>query len=179
MDRWLWQLWIDGFPIDIVGWCRDRLLKMQGLTNVDEKGLTGTATRKPKRTDPRRGLYRRLFARGWVSLMTWALNVAIGARPSESLFDPKSPPRAALARIFGVDTDPYIVSVGVEGSKIEGMSVNQLLGVLSEEIGEDELQKVREDCWVLSHAHKVRTFIVKALAAMWGSMSSRAVSCLD
>jgi len=175
MDRWLWQLWIDGFPIDVVGWCRDRLIKMQGFTNLDEKELTVAATRKPKRSDPRSSFYRRLFGRGWLSLMTWALNVAIGARPPESLFDPKSPPRSALARIFGVGTDPSIISVGVAGSQIEEISLPRLMAILYEEIGADELQRVREDCWVLSHCHKGNTLIVRVLAAMWGRVSCRAV----
>lgn len=143
---------------------------------MEAKELADEATRKPrKRSDPRRSFYRRLFARGWVSLMTWTLNVALGARPPESLFDPKSPPRAALARIFGHGTDPAIIGDGLAGSQIEDMGLPRLLAVLDEKIDEDELKKVREDCWVLSHSGKVGTLIGKILAAMWRWIPCRAI----
>jgi hypothetical protein len=175
MDKWLWQLWLERYLVDIIEWCRRRLIKLQPLASMTAKELVDEATRKPGwRSDPRRSYYRRLMARGWLALMTWAVNVAIGARPPESLHDPVSPPRSALARLFGLSTDPSIVGAGVAGSQIEDMSITRLLAVLNEEIGVDELEKVREDCWVLSHSYKVRTLPGRVLAAMWGRLNCRA-----
>lgn len=105
--------------------------------------------------------------------MTWALHVAMGARPPESIHDPVSPPGSALARLLS--TDASVISGGLAGSQIETISVPNLLAVLSEEIGVNELHKVREDCFVLSHAYKVPTMPGKILAAMWGWVSCRAV----
>ena len=28
IDHWLWQLWLDGYPIDIIEWCRTRLARL-------------------------------------------------------------------------------------------------------------------------------------------------------
>jgi len=177
MNRWLWQLWLDGFPIDIIGWCRKRLIKFDEMfSNIDEKRLLETATRKPaRRSDPRRSFYRRLMARGWSALITWAIRVAIGARPSESVFDAVSPPRSALARLFGSSTQHSVIREGLADSPIEEISIARLLVVLNEEIGSDELEKARQDCWVLSHSSKVRTFTGIVLAAIWGWVDSRAM----
>ena len=102
IDEWRWRLWLDAYPIDIVKWCRQRLLTYaEVIFDIGEKRFVETATRKPaKRSDPRRTFYRRLKAQGWPALMTWAVNVAIGARPPQSLFDPASSPLAALARLL-------------------------------------------------------------------------------
>jgi hypothetical protein len=177
MDKWLWQLWLDGYPIDIIGWCRTRLTNLDGeLINKDAKDLVDDATRKPKkRSDPRRSFYRRLMARGWLAAMTWAVHVAIGTRPPESILDPVSRPRSALARVFGITTDPSVIRAGLDGSRIEDFGITRLLAVLNEDIGAGELYKVREDCWVLSHSDKARTLILRVLAAMWRSVNCRAV----
>jgi hypothetical protein len=178
MDKWLWQLWLDGYPIDIIGWCRKRLTNLHELTNRDVKDLVDLAIRKPeKRSDPRRIFYRRLMARGWLAAMTWAVHVAIGARPPESIFDPVSRPLSALARVFGITTDSSVIRAGLDGSRIEDFSIPRLLVVLNEDIGAGELDKVREDCWILSHCDKVRprTLITRILAAMWRRVSCRAV----
>jgi hypothetical protein len=102
MDEWRWRLWLDAYPIDIVRWCRQRLLNYaEIISDTGEKLFIETATRKPaKRSDPRRTFYRRLKAQGWPALMTWAVNVAIGVRPPQSLYDSASSPLAALARLL-------------------------------------------------------------------------------
>jgi hypothetical protein len=175
MDRWLWQLWLDGYPIDIIGWCRTRLARLHPLISKDGKELVDFATRKPeKRSDPRRSFYRRLMARGWLGLMTWTVHIAIGRRPPESMFDPLSRPLRALARIIGIRTDPSIIRAGLAGSGIEDMSITQLLAVLDEDISAAELHKVREDCWVLSHSDKLSGVIRRIFMAMWRSLTCRA-----
>ena len=171
-------VWLDGYPIEILGWCRTRLTNLDGeLINKDAKDVVDDATRKPKkRSDPRRSFYRRLMARGWLAAMTWAVHVAIGTRPPESIFDPVSRPLSALARVFGITTDPSDIRTGLDGSPIEDFSIPRLLAVLNEDIGAGELYKVREDCWVLSRSDKVptRTLITRIFAAMWGSLTCRA-----
>jgi hypothetical protein len=107
--------------------------------------------------------------------MTWALHVAIGERPPESMFDPVSRPLSALARVFGIKTDPSVIRAGLDGSRIEDFSITRLLTVLNEHIGAGELHKVREDFWVLSHSDKGRTLITRILAAMWRSVNCRVV----
>jgi hypothetical protein len=176
MDKWLWQLWLDGYPIDIIEWCRKRLTNLHELINEDVKDLVDFATRKPgKRSDPRRSFYRRLMARGWLAAMTGVVHVAIGTRPPESIFDPLSRPRSALARVFGITTDSSVIRAGLEGSGIEDFSITRLLAVLNEDIGASELNKAREDCWVLSHSDNVRTLITRIFATMWRSVNLRAV----
>jgi hypothetical protein len=176
MDKWLWQLWLDGYPIDIIGWCRTWLTNLQKLINGDVNDFVDLATRKPgKRSDPRRSFYRRLMARGWLAVMTWTVHVATGTRPPESVFDPVSRPLSALAKVFGIKTDPSAIRAGLDGSRIEDFSIARLLAVLNEDIGAGELNKVREDCWVLSHCDKGSTLITRILAAMWRRVSCRAV----
>jgi hypothetical protein len=108
--------------------------------------------------------------------MTWAVHVAIGTRPPESIFDPVSRPLSALARVFGITTDPSDIRTGLVGSRIEDFSIPRLLAVLNEDIGAGELNRLREDCWMLSHSDKVptRTLITRILAAMWRSDTCRA-----
>lgn len=201
MDHWLWQLWLDGYPIDIIAWCRTRLARLlplisedvkdlvkkdgkdpvekdgKDLIPKDAKDLVDFATRKPeKRSDPRRSFYRRLMARGWLGLMTWTVHIVIGRRPPESIFDPHSPLQSALARIFGTGIETSTIRAGLDGSGIEEHSVARLLAVLNEDIAAGELHKVREDCWVLSHSDKARrpVGIARILAAMWSSLTCRA-----
>jgi hypothetical protein len=177
MDKWLSQLWVDGYPVDIIGWCRTWLTNLQKLINGDVNDFADLATRKPgKRSDPRRIFYRRLMARGWLAVMTWTVHVATGTRPPESIFDPVSRPLSALARIFGITTDPSDIRAGLDGSRIEDFSITRLLAVLNEDIGAGERNKVREDYWVCSHSDKVRprTLITRILAAMWRSDTCRA-----
>ena len=175
MEKWLWQLWLDGYPVDIIEWCRTRLSKIRPVVEKDAKELVDFATRKPaKRSDPRRSFYRRLMARGWLGLMTWTVHIAIGKRPPESIFDPHSPPRSALARIFGIGTEPLAIRAGLDDSGIEELSIARLLAVLDEDIAAGELHKVREDCWVLSRLPKAQTLIGKIFAAVGRSPSCRA-----
>jgi hypothetical protein len=176
MSTWLWQLCFEGLPADVIGWCRTELTNLQEPIDKDVKDLEENATRKPrKRSDPRRSFYRRLMARGWLAVMTWALHVAIGMRPSESMFDPVSHPLSALARVFGIKTDPSVMRAGLDGSRIEDFSIRRFLAVLNEPIGPGELHKVMEDFWVLSHCDKGDILITEILAAMWRFVSCRAV----
>src|SRR5947209_6826597 len=78
-----------------------------------------------KRSDGRRSFYSRLKAQLWVALMTWAVNVAIGRLGSQSVFDPASPPRAALAKLVAPIADPSSVRERLVGSGIEDMSVHR------------------------------------------------------
>jgi hypothetical protein len=133
------------------------------------------ATRKPAmRSDPRRTFYRRLKAQGWFALMTWAVNVAIGARPPQSLFDPASSPLGALAKIlepFAYRSSPR---EGLVASPTEDAGVRRLLAVLNE-ADETELERVREDCRALSRAGERRDLLGFILSQMWRRPDVRAV----
>jgi hypothetical protein len=176
IDEWRWQLWLDAYPIDIIKWCRQRLLTYaEVISKIDEKRFVETATRKPaKRSDPRRTFYRRLKAQGWPALMTWAVNVAIGARPPQSLFDPASSPLAALARLlepFSCRSSPRDALVG---SPTEDAGVRRLMAVL-DEVDAAELERVREDCRALSRAAERRDLLGFILSQMWRRPDVRAV----
>jgi len=176
IDEWRWQLWLDAYPIDIIKWCRQRLLTYaEIISDIGEKRFVETATRKPaKRSDPRRTFYRRLKAQGWFALMTWAINVAIGARPPQSLFDPVSSPLASLARLLGPFASGLSPRDRLVGSPIEGAGVRQLLAVL-DEAEATELEKVREDCRALSRAAERRDLLGFILSQMWRRPDVRAV----
>jgi hypothetical protein len=176
MGEWRWQLWLEAYPIDIIKWCRQCLLTyVEVISEIDEKRFVEAATRKPaKRSDPRRTFYRRLKAQGWFALMTWAINVAIGARPPQSLFDPVSSPLASLARLLGPFASGLSPRDRLVGSPIEGAGVRQLLAVL-DEAEATELEKVREDCRALSRAAERRDLLGFILSQMWRRPDVRAV----
>jgi hypothetical protein len=166
MDEWLWRLWLDGYPVNIIEWCRRRLTALAAaISGADEKRLNHDATRKPaKRLDPRRLIYRLLRTQGWYALMAWTVAVAIGARSAASLFDAASSPLAMLTGRKDV-TGAAIV---------ENMGLNDLLAVLNQ-VGETEIEKVREDCRVISRAGNVRNLARLVLTAMWRRMDTRAI----
>jgi len=176
MDEWLWQLWLDAYPIDIIKWCRERLLgHAEIISNVDQKRLVEAATRKPaKRSDARRTFYRRLKAQGWFALMTWAVNVAISARGTQSLFDPTSPPRTALAKLVEPIADHSSVRDKLVGSGIEDMGVGRLLAIL-DEADATELARVRVDCCAWSRAAERRGLVGFILSRIWRKIDVRAV----
>jgi hypothetical protein len=176
IDEWRWQLWLDAYPIDIIKWCRHRILTYaEVISEMDEKRFAEAATRKPaKRPDPRRAFYRRLKAQGWFGLMTWAVHVAIGARPPQSMFDPASSPLVALARLlepFAYRSSPREALVG---SPTEDAGVRRLLAVL-DEVDATELERVREDCRALSRAAERRDLLGFTLSQMWRRPDVRAV----
>jgi hypothetical protein len=176
MDEWLWQLWLDAYPIDIIKWCRKRLLgHAEVISDIDQKRLVEAATRKPaKRSDARRTFYRRLKAQGWFALMTWAVNVAIGARGVQSLFDPTSPPLTALAKLVEPIANNSSVRDKLVGSGIEDIAVGQLLSIL-DEADATELERARIDCRAWSQAGERRDLIGFILSRMWRKPDVRAV----
>jgi hypothetical protein len=176
MDEWLWQLWLDAYPIDIIKWCRERLLgHAEMISDIDQKRLVEAATRKPaKRSDGRRTFYRRLKARGWFALMTWAVNVAIGARGTQSLFDPASPPLAALANLVEPIADHSSARDRLVGSGIEDMALVRLFAVL-DEANATELERVRVDCCAWSRAAEKHDLVGFILSRIWRKPDVRAV----
>ena len=176
MDDWLWTLWLERYPIDIIKWCRQRLrAHNEAVSSKDVRRLAEDATRKPaKRSDARRTFYRRLKAQGWFALMAWAVNVALGARGAQSVFDPASPPRAALAKLVAPVADPSSVRDKLVGSGIEHMGLRRLLAVL-DEANETELERVRVDCRAWSRAGERRDLVGFILSVMWRKPDVRAV----
>lgn len=177
MDVWLWQLWLEGYPIDIIEWCRPRLQRyVEIISGIDRKQLVKDATRKPaKRADLRHAFYRRLKARWWVAMMTWAAEVAVGARPIQSIFDPFSSPLSGLTRLFGGSPADHSAMRGqLEGSPIEEFGLAGLLAVLND-AQPAELERAREDFWVLSNAHRVRSVFAMILSSMWRRVDYRAI----
>ena len=176
MDEWRWRLWLERYPIDIVKWCRKRLLAhAEAISRIDGKHLAESATRKPaKRSDGRRSFYSRLKAQLWVALMTWAVNVALGRLGGQSVFDPASPPRAALAKLVAPVADPSSVRERLVGSGIEDMSVNRLLAIL-DQAEAVEIERARKDCLAWSRAGERRDFVGFVLSAIWRKPDVRAV----
>lgn len=176
IDIWLWQLWIDGLPIDIVDWCRTRLLAhLEILSDVDETLVIDAGTRKPaKRSDPRRSFYRRLKVKGWFALVTWAISVGIGARLPQSMFDPASSPGAALGKLFQSSVGPPSIRDRLIGSSVEDMRISRLLAILNEATA-TELENVRKDCCALARAGERRDIIGLVLVAVWRHMPTRAI----
>jgi hypothetical protein len=93
METWLWTLFLDGFAIDIVAWCRNRPAV---IAEADQKKLEIAATRKPGRSDPRRAIYRRLNVSLWYALMKWVVAIAAGRAPIPSIYDEGSAVLEAL-----------------------------------------------------------------------------------
>jgi hypothetical protein len=173
MDEWLWQLWLEAFPVDIKKWCRERLLDhAEPISGIAQKRLVEAATRKPaKRSDARLTFYRRLKAQGWFALMTWAVNVAIGARGMQSLFDPASPPLTALAKLVEPIAGHSSVRDNLVGSGIEDMGISRLLAVL-DQADATELERVRR-AW--SRAGERRDLVGFILSVMWRKPDVRAL----
>jgi hypothetical protein len=114
METWLWALWLDpaGFPIDIVTWCRKRLVEIcASIAGVDQKNLEIALTRKPRRSDPRRAIYWRLNVSLWYALMKWAAALSARRTPITSIYDEESAVLEAL-NIAGN------LSVAVPGGKL-------------------------------------------------------------
>jgi hypothetical protein len=165
MDEWLWELWLDGYPVDVIAWCRRRLRKLADAVR-DEPGLDIEATRKPiKRLDPRRLIYRVLGrTSGWYALMAWAVAVAIGSRPAVSLFDKASSPLVMLTGKIDITA----------AAVVNNMGIGDLLAVL-DKADETEIERAREDCRVIAHASNVKNLARLVLTAMWRRMDARAI----
>jgi hypothetical protein len=106
--------------------------------------------------------------------MTWAVNVAIGRLGGQSMFDPASPPRAALAKLVAPVADPSSVHERLVGSGIEDMSVGRLLAIL-DQAEAVEIERARKDCLAWSRAGERRDFVGFVLSAIWRKPDVRAV----
>lgn len=180
MDEWFWQLWFEGYPVDIVEWCRERIVAHEKIIGrVDKKRAAEAATaatRKPiKRLDPRRSFYSRLRAKVqlWYAFAAWAIRVGIGALRSGSIFDPGSLALAALAALVVPGADHASVRERLVGSGIEDMNISRLLAAL-DEADASALETVRKDCWALSRAAESRSLAGFFLSKAWRRMDARA-----
>lgn len=170
MDEWRWQLWLDGYPVDIIGWCRGRLELLAGalaaeLAKFGENRIAYDATRTPtKRANPLRIIYRVLRTKGWHAMIAWAVAVAIGARSAASFFDPA---RSPLAILTG-EKDVTAAQI------LENMAIDALLAVL-DAANEAELERVREDCRVIARPSNSWSLARLILTAVWRRIDTRAV----
>jgi hypothetical protein len=70
-DEWFWQLWLAGYPPDVVGWTERALRRLvaglaEASASYSNEEILHKATRKPlRRSDPRRRVYSRLYRDGW------------------------------------------------------------------------------------------------------------------
>lgn len=184
MDDWLWSLWLDGYPVNIVEWCRKRLQKLEKiLSGAEDRQLVEAATRKPgKRSDPRRTIYGRLNTKEWYVLMGWAAAVAAHARPVPSLADPASPILAALDKAGNLSAStgnvPLRDLLPDGGAGIENLSLASLAAVL-DNVGGDEIEQARRD-WIairrIAEAGRATGGLSAILSALWKDPKVRAVA---
>jgi hypothetical protein len=164
MDEWFWQLWLDDYPVDVIGWCRRRLERFTELaaaiSTVDRKRLHDEATRKPKRSDPRGTIYRQLKTGAWYDLMTGMAEMMIDRPAAGVFFDVL----AMLVRSKDVIPAARAVS--------EHLRAAPLLAVL-ESVSEDEVKEVRKAFRELQAAALDGPF-ASLLSPMWKKVDLRA-----
>lgn len=167
MDEWRWQLWLGGYPVEIVGWCRRRLEAFAPtISGMGEKQFAKIATRKPtKRGDPRRIVYQRLSTREWYALGAWTTAVAVGACSPARLFDEAVLPLATLCGRKDATGAAVVQNI---------MGIGTLIAVL-DEAGEAELLRIREDIRTIARLGNSRSGVRAMLSAWWKSMDARAV----
>jgi hypothetical protein len=85
-DKWLWQLWLDGFKVDIRSWAKKHLDSLQGRLDggVDEKSLRSPTGRQLSNR-VRRALDRDEFIHAWLA-------VTAGVAPLVGLYATAEPP---------------------------------------------------------------------------------------
>jgi hypothetical protein len=131
-------------------------------------------TRQPKRSDPRQSFYRWLTWKLWFPLMEWAIQVGLGQRIQESVHDPISPSRDAVAKLLAPMIEASSVRDGLAGSGIEDMRIRTLLEVVDNP-STSERERVRMDLLALSRAGELHNLVGFILSRMWKKHRLRAL----
>lgn len=148
-DGVFWGLWLDGYPVDVVGWTDERLKRLQartaGSTHADIKAVARQMARQPaKRTSPHRAIFRHLQEQeGRRNLLSWAGAIGVGIEPALGLYTAGSTLTAAFEKgLSAADVpDPAL--------EVEKISVPRLRDILAK-AGVDELEQARRDCKTIS-----------------------------
>ena len=127
--------------------------------------LRHEVTRRPKRSDPRQRFYRWLTWKLWFPLMEWAMQVGLGQRIQESVHDPISPPRDAVARLLAPTIEASSVRDGLWGG-IEDIRIRTLVEVLDNH-STSERERVRMDFLAFSRAGELHNLVGFILSRMW------------
>lgn len=173
LDECLWQLWLAGYPADIVGWTVRALrrievgVKEELASSSDDNALRKKVTRKPdKRTDPRRPFYSKTKWGEWYGFMEYPLAILLGSRPSDKLFERFA---SALSLFTGpADMSPARIA--------EEFSFDALSRILSD-ASAAELELAREDCQTIAWAaENPNTGVSFILEGVWKYLPCRAMS---
>ena len=91
-DGVFWELWFDGYPVDVVRWIDKRLKPLQkktaNATLADIDAASRAMARQPaKRTSPHRTIFRHLQEqKGRRNLLSWAAAIGVGVEPAFGLY---------------------------------------------------------------------------------------------
>jgi hypothetical protein len=149
-DHWFWQLWLEGYPVNIVRNADDRLLhlhklrlKLRDHPQLNEQLRRGVR-RSATRADPHRSIFRHLRAPdGRRHLFKWALAVGVGGDALIDLTE-ESPSTDAFLKATGATELPD------RELEFDKMSFERMRKILRSATVA-ELEQVRQDCRALQY----------------------------
>lgn len=112
VDHWRWALWLEGYPVDIVQWHRDRLLGLQNRAEALAKGkiktvvetVSGKGRLRGKPVQPIFNRLRQKQARQ--AVLEWSVTIGVGSVPPASFHTPGSPTAKALSKATAATQPP-------------------------------------------------------------------------
>lgn len=145
IDRWRWALWLEGYPVEIVRWQVDRLLRLKNraaaLAKANVKSSIVQSTSKGRlRGKPHRPIFSRL--RQWQAreaILEWSVTIGVGAVPPASVYTHASPAAKALSKVAGAVAPPD------PSLEIEKMSFARLHKIMTS-AGAGDIDLARLDC---------------------------------
>ena len=145
VDRWRWKLWLEGYPVDIVKWHSDRLIRLKERADAFAKGNIKTvvveATGKGRlRGEPHQPIFSRV--RQWQArqaVLEWSVTIGVGAVPPASVHTPGSPTAKAIGKATGAAQPPD------PSLEIEKMSFSRLHKIITSASASD-IELARLDC---------------------------------
>jgi hypothetical protein len=144
IDRWRWALWLEGYPVDILGW-HDRLLRLNNSAEALAKGTIKTvvvqaAGKGRLRGRPHQPIFNRV--RQWQArqaVLQWSVAVGVGAEPPASIYTPGLPAAKAFSKATSAAQPPD------PSLEIEKMSFKRLHKIISSASVSD-IELARRDC---------------------------------
>jgi hypothetical protein len=144
VDRWRWSLWLEGYPVDIIGW-HDRLLRLKNKAEALAKGKIKTivvdaAGKGRLRGKPHQPIFDRV--RQWQArqaVLEWSVAVGVGAVAPASVYTPGSPAAKAFGKATGAAQPPD------PSLEIEKMSFERLHKIITGASLSD-IETARLDC---------------------------------
>ena len=149
VDRWRWAVWLEGFPVDLVQWQEDRLLRLKSRAEALVKGNVKTvvaevASKGRLRGKPHQPIFNHL--RQWQArraVLEWSVAIGVAAVAPTSIYTPGSPAAKAFSKATGATRPPD------PSLEIENMSFARLHKIATSATA-SQIELARLDCNRLS-----------------------------